>query len=135
MTPSSILLVEDDRELGPTLHELLHYFDLNPQLVTNGNDVHDALARFDPGVMLLDLHIPGRSGIELLREIRSNLRYATLKIIVLTADRFVRRELLNRADAILLKPFTVDALTDAIDAVLNSEPDPDEYPMVMASGF
>jgi DNA-binding response OmpR family regulator len=68
-------------------------------------------APFD--VVLLDMMLPGVSGIELLRGIRSSLRFPDLPVVVFTAlsaERSHRLAFDVGADAYVTKPFDVDAL-------------------------
>ena len=54
--------------------------------IENPLEAMDALGKFSPDVLLLDLIMPGKSGLELLEEIRSSRRFRHLPVIVLTAS-------------------------------------------------
>jgi DNA-binding response OmpR family regulator len=113
------LLVEDDVDLGITLSEILYFLNVPGELVTDGLRALRWLADYTPQLILLDLHLPNCSGIEILSSIRRNERFKSTKVVVITADRFINPANLFQADAILYKPFTIDALSSVIDTVMN----------------
>jgi CheY-like chemotaxis protein len=70
-----------------------------------------------PAVALLDLDMPGRAGLELVRAIRGSADLRSTYVIVLTAaprSEGVAISLSAGADRHLLKPYPADALRDAI---------------------
>jgi CheY-like chemotaxis protein len=113
-----ILLIEDDPDLGVMLGEFMNLFEFPFELATNGFIAVKRLAEITPSLILLDLHMPGRSGQEILAFIEADKRLAATKIIVITADLFADPAELCRADALLFKPFTLSVLEKAIDRVM-----------------
>lgn len=80
-----VLIVEDERHIARYLEFVLRKEGYE---VATANDGESALRRitdFDPGAVLLDLVLPGMSGMEVLEAIRSDERYASLVVIVLSA--------------------------------------------------
>jgi DNA-binding response OmpR family regulator len=117
-TPN-VLLVDDDRELTGMLAEYLAREGFRVA------QVHDAAAAIDPDavtradVMVLDVMLPGGSGLDVLRTLRG--RGSRLPILMLTArgddvDRIVGLEL--GADDYLPKPFNPRELVARLRAVL-----------------
>jgi two-component system nitrate/nitrite response regulator NarP len=80
-----LLLVDDHPIILSGVEDLLRHTDFRPVgRVTNGLEVDAALAELDPDILVLDLHLPGRSGMEVLRAVRG--RGDRRKIVFLTAD-------------------------------------------------
>src|SRR5712691_4846198 len=72
-----------------------------------------------PGVILLDLNMPGKDGREALREIKSDPELRRIPVIVLTtskATQDVARSYESGANAFMTKPATFDALRDSLTA-------------------
>jgi two-component system alkaline phosphatase synthesis response regulator PhoP len=116
---SRILLIEDEPGLVLTLSDLL---EAEGYTVETANDGHTGLAKatsepFD--VILLDVMLPGKSGFDVCREIRS--RGSDVAILMLTAktqviDRVVGLKL--GADDYLTKPFDPSELLARVEALL-----------------
>jgi DNA-binding response OmpR family regulator len=113
-----VLLVEDDEMIGDSLREALRRQGLAVDWVRDGRAADAVLAseRFD--MVLLDLGLPQRSGLDVLRSLRS--RGDATPVIVLTA----RDALPDRvsgldagADDYLVKPFELDELLARVRAV------------------
>jgi DNA-binding response OmpR family regulator len=89
----------------------------------DGNDGCRAALGREYDLLLLDMVLPGMSGLEILREVR-NVR-PTLSVIILSA-RGEERDRVNGlrlgADDYVVKPFSVDELLARIDAVLRRSP-------------
>ncbi|EHP38488.1 DNA-binding response regulator, partial [Cupriavidus basilensis OR16] len=104
-----LLLVEDDPMIGESVEEGLRAEGYAVDWVRDGRLAEAALAANAPGTydaMLLDLGLPGRSGEEVLRQLRA--RGLALPVLILTArdataDRV--RGLDAGADDYLVKPF------------------------------
>ena len=79
---SKILIVDDDRELGEMLKEFLapDHFDVTACL--SGEDGLDALQEDEFDLLILDIMLPGMSGIDVLRTVRQS---RDIPIVMLTA--------------------------------------------------
>ncbi len=117
-TPTLALLVEDDARLAALTKEYLEGHGVAVVHVTDGRKGQDEalMARYD--VVLLDLMLPGKGGLEVCREIRTR---SDVPVIVLTArgeeaDRVMGLEL--GADDYLAKPFSPRELLARIRAVV-----------------
>jgi two-component system response regulator CpxR len=117
MSPS-ILIVDDDRELGQMLTEYLTAEGFEVAVGTDGADALERLAAEKFDLVILDVMLPSLSGLEVLRRLRHNL---PIPVVMLTAhgsdvDRIVGLEL--GADDYLPKPFNPRELVARIRAVL-----------------
>jgi CheY-like chemotaxis protein len=80
----------------------------------------DLAAEHDPGLLLLDLHLPDMTGQEVLRRLRAEPRTARVPVVILSADArpSLIQELLDRGvRAFLTKPLDVRELLDLVDSV------------------
>lgn len=114
----TIFLVDDDRKLRGLLVKFLKEQGFNPREFPDGSQVVAAISDQEPAAVILDIMLPGESGIEILRKIR---RQSAVPVIMLTAkgddeDRITGLEL--GADDYLPKPFNPRELTARINAVL-----------------
>ena len=81
--PIRILVVDDDRDTEDTLERLLALHGYDVRVAYNGPDAIEAVARFEPAVVLLDLRMPHMGGIEVAQPIRA--KHGTIpKLIALT---------------------------------------------------
>ncbi|MEE2636544.1 MAG: response regulator transcription factor [Acidobacteriota bacterium] len=136
LSPGRILVVEDD----PDIAELVGYhlaragFDID--LSETGTDALERVRTEAPDLVVLDLMLPGLSGLEVCRLMRDDSRTARVPIIMLTAraqeqDRIEGLEL--GADDYVTKPFSPKELVARARAVLRRTP-PDGSPDVLRFG-
>lgn len=114
-----LLLVEDDPMIGESIEEGLRGESYAVDWVRNGRDVELALAGVAYDLMLLDLGLPGKQGMEVLRSTRA--RGDDLPVLIITArdGTPARVEGLDAgADDYLVKPFDLDELLARIRALL-----------------
>ncbi|MGI8697403.1 MAG: response regulator transcription factor [Mycobacteriales bacterium] len=113
-----VLVIEDEPVLRDAVVAALREAGLVGHGVTDGRGFGDTLAAFRPDAVVLDIMLPGRSGIELAGLLRSTSQAA---IIFLTAREAVDDRLAGfavGADDYVLKPFVVAELIARIRAVL-----------------
>jgi DNA-binding response OmpR family regulator len=114
-----ILLVEDDTTLGEAVVLAVRQAGFTIDWSRDGVKADNALGSFVYDAMLLDLGLPRREGLEVLRNLRA--RGMTLPVMILTARDTVEdrvRGLDAGADDYLLKPFSVDELLARLRALL-----------------
>jgi CheY-like chemotaxis protein len=127
-----ILLAEDDENDVVMFRRASHHANLtNPLLVVNdGNEVIAYLSgegkyadrkRFPmPGLLLLDLKMPGRDGFEVLEWVRGRQELRDLQVVVLTAsDQFrdINRSFELGANSFLVKPAEFDEFVGMVEAL------------------
>ena len=111
-----VLLVEDDPKLAALTAEYLQGHGLRVVVASDGMKALDEARRVHFDVVLLDLMLPGRGGLEVCRDLRAR---TDVPILILTArgeeaDRVLGLEL--GADDYLTKPFSVRELLARIQA-------------------
>jgi two-component system KDP operon response regulator KdpE len=118
MSGARILVVDDEIPILRALERNLRAHGYQAQTATTANDALDVFERWHPDALILDLGLPDRDGVAIVREIRS--RSAT-PIIILSArgaDRDKVNALDSGADDYLTKPFSVEELLARIRVVL-----------------
>ena len=102
-----VLIVEDDPTVREVLTTLLRFDGCDVSVVTNGEDGLEAVARERPDVVLLDVMMPGMSGFEVCRRLKSEANAP--KVVMVTAKTSPEDEHEGReagADEYLRKPFS-----------------------------
>lgn len=120
-----VLLVDDDAKLRKLLREYLEGYGFHVLTLADGLSVAKKIREESPDMIILDIMLPKRDGLEVLKEIRMEF---SVPVIMLTAkgedaDRIVGLEL--GADDYLPKPFNPRELLARIKAVLRRLPDRD----------
>ncbi len=114
-----ILLVEDDPTLGDAVMRAIRQAGFAVDWTRDGVESDNALADYAYDAVLLDLGLPRREGLEVLRRLRK--RGTTLPVMILTARDSVEdrvRGLDAGADDYLLKPFALDEMLARLRALL-----------------
>ncbi|MEN9433542.1 MAG: hypothetical protein RLZZ422_1131 [Pseudomonadota bacterium] len=114
----TILIVEDEPKIADILAKYLSNAGYQTHWITQGNEVASWVKAHQPQLILLDLMLPGKDGLEVCKEIR---QFAAIPIIMLTAlteeiDRLLGLEL--GADDYICKPFSPREVTARVKAVL-----------------
>jgi two-component system phosphate regulon response regulator OmpR len=115
---NKVLIIDDDEKLRKLLKEYLEGNGFKVLTLADGSDVKKTLQEESPEMVILDIMLPGKDGLEVLKEIRMD---GTIPVIMLTAkgdqtDRIVGLEL--GADDYLPKPFNPRELLARMKAVL-----------------
>ena len=116
---TKILIVEDDPHILLGLQEVLQSDGFDVAVCSRGDQALEAFAKHQPGLLLLDVMLPGLSGYDICKQLRA--RKATTPILMLTAkgqelDKVVGLDL--GADDYVTKPFGVRELLARIHALL-----------------
>jgi len=79
-----ILIVEDEQVLSKVLAEKFKRQKYDVQVVANGNDVASEAKNFAPDMILLDLLLPGKHGLEVLKELKADAETEDIPVIILS---------------------------------------------------
>jgi CheY-like chemotaxis protein len=109
-----VLIVEDDHELGPIFMEILVSTGLAGELIQDGQIAYERLGVAEPDLVVIDLHLPGVSGLELLEYIRGDARLDNTRVVVMTADVPMADVAGKLADEVLIKPASVESFVEMI---------------------
>lgn len=119
--PARILIVEDEEPLTLLLRYNLEAEGYSVDSVARGDEAETRLRESLPDLVLLDWMLPGLSGIELCRRLRTRTETQRLPVIMLTArgEETERvRGLATGADDYVVKPFSVPELLARVRALL-----------------
>lgn len=113
-----VLIVEDEPKLAKLLQDYLEQPGFDTHCIANGLDVIPWVRENSPDMILLDIMLPGKNGMDICKEIRS---FSDVPIIMVTArieeiDRLLGLEL--GADDYICKPFSPREVVARIKAVL-----------------
>ena len=119
---NKVLLVDDDEKLRKLVTEYLEGYRFQVQTLSDGLSVLETVRKESPDIVILDIMLPGKDGLDVLKEIRAE---HTVPVIMLTArgeeaDRIVGLEL--GADDYLPKPFNPRELLARMKAVIRRLP-------------
>lgn len=129
MTKPRIWVLDDEPFLRRILAFMLDGEGYEVECLQDGESAWAKLSRGErPDLMISDVMMPGLSGIELLRRIRSE--QIAVPVLVLTArgPQDEREILAAGADGFMSKPFRSKALTEKVAGMLASRRDPGEAP-------
>lgn len=135
----SVLIIDDDEQIRSLIAHLLRPMGHVLEEASSAEEAHDKLLASPPDLVLLDMQLPGRSGQELLAEIRADPRTRLIPVVMITgaatherklkaiqagvtdfiAKPFSPEELVARVRALLELKFVTDALEDAEQVIVS----------------
>ena len=118
---SKILIVDDEKDIADLISFNLDKEGFSTVKTYDGTSVFKTIESQKPDLMILDLMLPGMSGLDICRKVRSNPAIADLPIIMLTAkgdevDKITGLEI--GADDYMTKPFSVKELVARVRTIL-----------------
>ncbi|MGA1825332.1 MAG: response regulator [bacterium] len=128
-----ILLIDDDQEMCEELSEILEDEGYHVCVAFNGLDCIRLIEKQEWDILLLDLKLPGLTGIEILKIIKE--RRMELKVLVLTGRPLSKNFLINGksdkkdgqedilklADGVINKPYNIDVMLRQVKKLYLSE--------------
>jgi DNA-binding response OmpR family regulator len=114
-----VLVVEDDRRVADFIQSGLQQEGYAVDVLYDGNGAGDQAALVDYDAVVLDVMLPGRSGLQVLRDIRA--RKAALPVLLLTAKDSIDERVAGLdagADDYMGKPFALAELSARLRALL-----------------
>jgi two-component system alkaline phosphatase synthesis response regulator PhoP len=116
-----VLIIEDETHIVELLTIVLKQNNYQVSSLKSADQVISTILDFKPDCLLLDIMLPGKSGFDVCREVKSNQATANLPIILLTAKAEENDKLLGfelGADDYITKPFGIKELFARIEALL-----------------
>ncbi len=89
MTSSRILIVDDDPDIVVYLSSFLEDHGYEPMTAGDSRAALNVLPEFKPDVILVDVMMPGRSGLDLLVQLRRDAQWKDLPIVVITGNDLI----------------------------------------------
>lgn len=123
-----ILIIEDEPALASIIQDYLEQANMTADILYEGSDAVATILATQPDLVVLDIMLPGKDGLQICREVRA---HSNVPIILETArveeiDRLLGLEL--GADDYLCKPFSPRELVARIKAVLRRTSAPQAGP-------
>jgi len=116
-----VLLVEDELNIIEAIRFLLSREGWTVDTHNNGTDAAQVIRELNPDLVVLDVMLPGKSGFEILEELRANAETADLPVLMLTARGQSRdREMAEKAGVsrFMTKPFSNAEVLTAVRDLL-----------------
>jgi len=119
-TNTKILVIEDEELMAKSIKRALVRCGYQVEHASNGIEAGIMLERFQPGLITLDLQMPGMSGFEVLEALKANDNYASIKVLVVSAATKVKMlEVMELGvDGVLEKPFQSSDLIEQVQALM-----------------
>lgn len=115
--PYRVLIIDDDLELSKRYRLVLDNAGMQVETLSQPQDIDEVMQRFNPEVVLLDVHMPLCSGPELAQIIRFNDAWLRVPIIYLSAETDIGKQikaLLKAGDDFVSKPISDHALVASV---------------------
>ncbi|HEX8001972.1 MAG TPA: response regulator [Mycobacteriales bacterium] len=123
-TKPRVLLIDDDEDVRHMTRVSLGFEGFEVAEAADGTAGIEAARADRPDAIVLDVMMPGRDGIDVLRELRSDVELCAVPVVILTAKAGSESEGWNAgATAYLTKPFTGTALAGTIRKMLDGADD------------
>jgi CheY-like chemotaxis protein len=112
-----LLIVDDEKEFTATLAERLALRQYDTRVASDGEAALAKIQEERPDIVLLDLHIPGMNGLEILARIKAI--DASIQVIILTGSVGDIAELTMRAGAVehMIKPVDIENLLEKLQGI------------------
>ncbi|MDR2757691.1 MAG: response regulator transcription factor [Planctomycetaceae bacterium] len=133
MTKEQILVIEDEKDILSMVRLRLESRGFEVFTAESGELALQWMSEHKPDLILLDLMLPGISGLEVLKQIRTNQDIAKIPILIVSAlgeESDVVVGLERGADDYLSKPFSMSILMARVNALLRrSKPETENIPI------
>lgn len=115
-----VLIVEDERDIAALFRHVMDLAGYRTEVASNGQAALDLLASCLPDVVLLDLSLPGISGVNVLQRMRVDDRFKDVPVLVVTAYSELAESLAVEPDLVMLKPVSAVQLTDLVQRLAHN---------------
>ncbi|KAJ03180.1 response regulator [Sulfitobacter mediterraneus] len=112
-----VVLVEDETNIAEAIRFLLSNEGWRVETLANGSNAVDVIRNTGPDLVMLDVMLPGKSGFEILHDLRADPAFDALPVLMLTARGQSRdREMAEKAGVsrFMTKPFSNAEMLDAV---------------------
>ncbi len=118
----TVLLIEDEVNIIEALSFILSRDGWHVVTHSNGHDANEVITRREPDLVVLDVMLPGKSGFDILRDLRRDPRHQNRPVLMLTArgqskDRHMAEQL--GVSKFMTKPFSNSEVRNAVNELLS----------------
>jgi two-component system KDP operon response regulator KdpE len=128
MNSANILVVDDEPQIRRVLRSTLSFRGYTISEVSSGEQAVELVPKLKPDMILLDVNLPGISGVDTCRELRRITDAPIIMLTVRSAERDKVVPLDAGADDYVTKPFGIEELLARIRASLRRHPSVDTLP-------
>jgi CheY-like chemotaxis protein len=134
MSDDLALVIEDHEDISALFCMVLQEAGFRTEIIGSGSEAVTRLADVVPDVVILDLHLPGVQGDQILHQIRTDERMAETRVVVITAYAALARTLQDEADLVLIKPVSLNLLRRLVGRLRSTEEWEGDIPNVIGPG-
>ena len=119
MAKHRILVVDDEATIRHVLQQMLAMKDCEIRQAGSAEEAGGVLAKWEPDVAMVDISMPGKSGIQLLEEIKA--QYPETEVLIMTSyvsTESVQRAIRAGAHDYLSKPFKLAEVWETVERAL-----------------
>jgi CheY-like chemotaxis protein len=117
----TVVIADDEPSMRLLVHATIESDDYNVIEAGDGSQAWEMIQQHKPSLVLLDVQMPGKSGLEVLQLVKADPSLASTRVILLTAkaqESDIESGLIAGADFYLTKPFSpLDLLTRVEEAL------------------
>lgn len=128
------LIVEDDRDIVALFRHVLDLAGYQTEIALHGKVAVDFLSRREPDIVLLDLNLPGVSGVEILSMMRADERLRNIPVVVITAHSHLVESMNIKPQLVLIKPVNIEQMTNLILRICPAEKSMESLPWDVLTG-
>ena len=112
----TLVIIEDDKDLSQLYKELIEYeSSFQVELILDGQEALDKLEGLNPDAIMLDLHLPHVSGLDILNYIRENEILHDTPVVVASADMEGLEIAAIKANKVFMKPISLEHIGNIVD--------------------
>lgn len=116
-----VLIAEDDSALQSLFAKVFDYAGFDVACVGDGDEAMQQINDSFPSVIVLDINMPGRSGLQIIDDLRQNDRLNDMRTVIVTANPLAAKtRQAEYADLVLIKPVDAYALVALAERLLAS---------------
>jgi two-component system cell cycle response regulator DivK len=106
------LIIEDNTFLSEIFAETLQAVGFETETIWDGSLAFQKIVDLKPVLVILDLHLPHVSGVDILNQLRADENLKSIRVVVVTADVQRAEFLHDKADLVLVKPVSTSQLLE-----------------------
>ncbi len=114
------IIIDDNRSTADALHQMLTVLEVSARVAYGASPAMSLLSGFTPGLILLDINMPGVDGLEILAYLRREPRLIPVPVVVITSDdqpETRARVMKGGANAMIIKPATLESLEENLKKI------------------
>ncbi len=128
------LIIEDDRDIVSLFRHVMDLAGYRTEIVLHGEVAVDYLSKSKPDIVLLDLGLPGVSGVEILKMMQADERLKHVPVVVITAHSHLIETLPVKPQLVLIKPVNIEQMSNLVLRICPTEKSMESLPWDVLTG-